>query len=134
MEELQQSSSKRISINLVLGTPVVQVPLTSKSRESFVLLLGRLRVENSFHVIGEHAPGTSPLPVCDKMDVKLDNISLCRCVDSCILFYMQPRCCNVYCMSTTTHNLGAVMCTYEYFIAADKLKLKIQWQWHRGAS
>ena len=76
-----------------------------------MLLLGRLHIENSFHVIGEPAPGTSPLLVCDQMDVKLDNISLCRCVDSCILFYMRPRCCNVYCMSTTTHNLGAVMCT-----------------------
>lgn len=81
MEELQQSSSKRISISLVLGAPIVQVPFTSKSEESFILQLGQLHVQNSFHVIGE-PPGTSPLPVCDQMDVKLENISLSRCVGS----------------------------------------------------
>ena len=88
-----------------------------------MLQLGQLHIHNSFHVIGDPPLGASPLPVCDQMDVKLENISLCRlglfvhnlyCKDCnvyCECYSTQPWCCNVYCVSVTLHNLGAVMCT-----------------------
>jgi hypothetical protein len=78
VETIQENSSQRISLDVVIHAPVVSLPLTAESSELFEVRLGELYVTNKFHSVD--LPPPSPSPVYEDMTVLLEEASVCRVV------------------------------------------------------
>ena len=79
METLQEHSSQRISLDIVVHAPVVSLPLTSMSRELFEIKFGELYVRNKFHMI-DGVSSSDRKPVCEVTSVILEEAAFFRCV------------------------------------------------------
>ena len=79
METLQEHSSQRISLDIVVHAPVVSLPLTSTSRELFEIKFGELYVRNKFHMI-DGVSSSDRKPVCEVTSVILEEAAFFRCV------------------------------------------------------
>ena len=73
METVERSiqQSKRIKLDVVVESSLVQLPITSIANQLFLVDLRKLTIENTFHLHDTHSSEGELPPIFEKMNISL---------------------------------------------------------------